>query len=46
MVDATGQSRNAILAVVAFFLIGGVLLAFVDVEGGRRAAREAEAVVA
>jgi MFS transporter, UMF1 family len=45
MVDATGQSRNAILAVVAFFLIGGAILAFVDVEAGRRAAREAEAAV-
>ncbi len=46
MVEATGQSRNAILAVVAFFLIGGTILAFVDVDAGRRAAREAEAVVA
>ena len=45
MVQATGQSRNAILAVVAFFVIGGSILAFVDVDAGRRAAREAEAVV-
>jgi UMF1 family MFS transporter len=45
MVEATGQSRNAILAVVAFFVIGGIMLAFVDVDAGRRAAREAEAVV-
>jgi UMF1 family MFS transporter len=45
MVQATGQSRNAILAVVAFFVIGGFILAFVDVDAGRRAAREAEAVV-
>jgi UMF1 family MFS transporter len=45
MVEATGQSRNAILAVVAFFVIGGIILAFVDVDAGRRAAREAEAVV-
>jgi MFS transporter, UMF1 family len=45
MVEATGQSRNAILAVVAFFVIGGIILTFVDVDAGRRAAREAEAVV-
>jgi len=42
-IAATGSSRNAILSVIAFFAIGAVLLAFVDVEGGRRAAREAEA---
>jgi hypothetical protein len=29
--------------VIAFFAIGAVLLAFVDVEGGQRAARDAEA---
>ena len=45
MVEATGSSRNAILAVLLFFLAGGALLAFVDVEGGRRAARAAEAGV-
>jgi UMF1 family MFS transporter len=45
MVEATGQSRNAILAVLGFFVVGGVLLAFVDVEEGRRAARKAEALV-
>jgi hypothetical protein len=45
MVEATGQSRNAILAVLGFFVIGGALLAFVDVESGRRAARQAEAQV-
>lgn len=38
----TGSSRLAILAVVLFFLVGGALLARVDVETGRRAAREAE----
>jgi len=38
----TGSSRNAILSVIAFFIVGGVLLAGVDVEEGRRAAREAE----
>jgi UMF1 family MFS transporter len=43
MVETTGESRNAILAVLSFFVIGGALLAFVDVEAGRRAARQAEA---
>jgi MFS transporter, UMF1 family len=46
MVETTGESRNAILAVLSFFVIGGALLAFVDVEAGRRAARQAEARVA
>jgi UMF1 family MFS transporter len=46
MVEGTGSSRNAILAVVAFFIVGGALLAFVDVDEGRRAARLAEADVA
>ena len=45
MVEATGQSRNAILAVLGFFIIGGALLAFVKVEEGRAAARKAEVVV-
>ena len=43
MVEATGSSRNAILAVLVFFIVGGAILAFVDVEGGRRSARAAEA---
>jgi UMF1 family MFS transporter len=42
MVWTTGSSRNAILALVLFFVAGGALLAFVDVDRGRRAAREAE----
>ena len=42
-IAATGSSRNAILSVIAFFAIGAVILAFVDVEKGRAAAREAEA---
>jgi UMF1 family MFS transporter len=41
-IAATGSSRNAILSVIAFFAIGAVLLAFVDVEKGRQAARDAE----
>ncbi len=43
MVQATGESRNAILAVLGFFVVGGALLSFVDVDAGRRAARTAEA---
>ena len=42
MVDATGQSRNAMLAVLGFFVVGGVVLLFVDVDAGRHAARQAE----
>jgi UMF1 family MFS transporter len=38
----TGSSRNAILSVTLFFVVGGILLTFVDVEEGRRGAREAE----
>jgi UMF1 family MFS transporter len=40
----TGSSRNAILSVIAFFVVGGVLLLFVNVDEGRRAAREAQAL--
>ena len=43
MVTATGSSRNAILAVLVFFVVGGAILVFVDVEGGRQSARAAEA---
>jgi UMF1 family MFS transporter len=46
MVDASGSGRNAILAVLIFFVIGGAILAFVDVDAGRRAARAAEAEAA
>ena len=38
----TGSSRNAILSLIAFFVVGGFLLTFVNVEEGRRGAREAE----
>jgi MFS transporter, UMF1 family len=41
-VRLTGSSRNAILSVIAFFVVGAVLLWNVDVEGGQRAARAAE----
>jgi UMF1 family MFS transporter len=39
----TGSSRNAILSVIAFFAVGAAVLAFVDVEKGQKAARDAEA---
>jgi MFS transporter, UMF1 family len=39
-VSLTGSSRNAILSVIAFFVVGALLLARVDVEEGQRAARE------
>jgi UMF1 family MFS transporter len=38
----TGDSRWAIVAIGAFFLVGAALLARVDVEAGRAAARVAE----
>ena len=34
---ATGDVRNALLPVLAFFVVGGLLLARVDVEAGRQA---------
>jgi MFS transporter, UMF1 family len=43
MISATGSSRTAILFIVVFFVAGGALLVFVDIEKGQRAAREAEA---
>lgn len=39
----TGDTRNAILSVIPFFLVGGALLALVDVGAGQREALEAEA---
>ncbi len=46
VIGATGSSRAAILAIVAFFVVGGALLHFVDVEEGQRAARAAEGTAA
>jgi UMF1 family MFS transporter len=43
VIAAQGSSRGAILSIMAFFLVGGALLFFVDVEQGQRVAREAEA---
>jgi MFS transporter, UMF1 family len=45
VVAHSGTSRNAILSVIAFFIIGGALLTLVDVDEGRRAAREGELAV-
>jgi MFS transporter, UMF1 family len=39
VVTHSGTSRNAILSVLGFFVVGGGLLLLVDVEAGRRAAR-------
>jgi UMF1 family MFS transporter len=38
----TGESRQAILSLIAFFVLGALLLTRVDVEAGRAAAREAD----
>jgi UMF1 family MFS transporter len=38
-VRMTGSSRNAILSVIAFFVVGAALLWMVDVKEGQRAAR-------
>jgi UMF1 family MFS transporter len=43
VIQGGGSSRTAILAVIAFFIVGAVVLAFVDVEKGQQVAREAEA---
>ncbi len=40
MIVMTGSTRGAILSVIAFFIVGGAILATVDVEKGRRQARE------
>jgi UMF1 family MFS transporter len=38
----TGESRLSIVALIVFFLVGGMVLTRVDVAGGVQAAREAE----
>ncbi|HEX6095062.1 MAG TPA: MFS transporter [Thermoanaerobaculia bacterium] len=43
IIGATGSSRNAILSVSLFFLAGGAVLFFVNVDEGARRARAAEA---
>jgi UMF1 family MFS transporter len=46
MVRTTGSSQSAILGLIVFFVVGGALLAMVDVKDGQRQARAAEAAVA
>ena len=41
----SGSSRGAILGVIGFFVVGGVLLWMVDVEEGQKQARTSEAAV-
>ena len=41
-VQAFGSSRPAVLAIIVFFIAGGLLLRRVDVEEGRRVARAAD----
>jgi MFS transporter, UMF1 family len=43
MIERTGTMRPAILAVIAFFFVGAILLYLVDVEAGQRTARAEEA---
>lgn len=45
-IAVTGESRLAILSVILFFIGGAALLALVDVDRGRAAARQAEHVFA
>ena len=42
IIEASGSTRNAILSVIAFFVVGGILLTFVNVPEGQRLARQAE----
>jgi len=42
VVSQAGTGRTAILSIVVFFIVGGALLTLVDVDEGRRAAREGE----
>lgn len=46
VIGATGSSRYAILSIVAFFIVGGIILHFVDVDKGMQEARAAESVSA
>ncbi|HEX7862790.1 MAG TPA: MFS transporter [Verrucomicrobiae bacterium] len=42
VVKSSGSSRGAILSIIAFFVVGGILLMFVNVPEGQRLARAAE----
>ena len=41
----TGSSRASLLSIITFFVVGGLLLAFVDVAAGQTMAREAERAI-
>jgi MFS transporter, UMF1 family len=43
VIGLTGSSRNAILSVIAFFVVGAALLRMVNVSEGQRVARDVEA---
>lgn len=43
VLSTTGESRNAILSIILFFVVGAVILAFVDVDEGKAQAARAEA---
>jgi len=43
IIAQTGSMRPAILAIIVFFIVGALLLRFVNVDEGRRIAEEAEA---
>lgn len=45
VIRATGSGRSAILSIIGFFVLGGILLAFVDVEEGKREAARSEAAM-
>jgi UMF1 family MFS transporter len=45
VLSATGTSRAAILAIIVFFVVGGLLLMLVNVDEGQRVARAEEAAV-
>jgi UMF1 family MFS transporter len=42
-IERTGSSRNAILSVILFFIVGAAILSRVNVAEGQKAARDAEA---
>ena len=46
MITWTGSAQTAILSIVVFFIVGGLLLWRVDVEAGQRQAREEDAHLA
>lgn len=42
VIAASGSSRGAILSIIGFFVVGGIILSFVNVPEGQRLARAAE----